>query len=136
MNAANSLTFGLMVISCIFGRALVNATSIKFALIFGGLGYSVSAAGLYTNVTYGTEWLVLFGAACCRLCAGIFWMAEGAIILSYPERDRQGRCVSYWLMYRVMGQLLGGIINLALNAKTSEQGSISPHTYLVLCRFA
>lgn len=32
------------------------------------------AAGLYTNNRFGTEWLVLFGAACCGITAGVFWM--------------------------------------------------------------
>ncbi|EPQ28045.1 uncharacterized protein PFL1_04372 [Pseudozyma flocculosa PF-1] len=131
VNAANSLTFGLMVLTAAFTSALVNVTSIKFALIFGTMGYAPYAAGLYLNSKTGAQWLVIFGAACCGVSAGVFWSAEGAIILAYPERRRQARYISYWLMFRVLGQLLGGIINLSLNANNSEAGSISLDTYLV-----
>lgn len=130
VNAANSSTFCLMVVTCFFTSTLVNYTSIKFVLIVGTMGYSVYAASLYTNVKYGNEWFVVLGACLCG-SAGFFWSSEGAIVLSYPERNKQGVYLSYWLMYRVGGQLLGGIINLALNASNNEEGSISPNTYLV-----
>lgn len=65
------------------------------------------------------------------ISAGVFWSAEGSIILAYPERNKQARYISYWLMFRVLGQLLGGIINLSLNYNNNEAGSISTNTYLV-----
>lgn len=34
-------------------------------------------------------------------------------------------------MFRVLGQLVGGAINLGLNAKSNEQGSLSVNTYVV-----
>lgn len=39
------------------------------------------AASLYTNNRYGTEWFVYLGAAACGITAGIFWAAEGAIMI-------------------------------------------------------
>jgi hypothetical protein len=42
----------------------------------------VYAASLYTNNRYGTEWFVYLGAAACGITAGIFWAAEGAIMIS------------------------------------------------------
>lgn len=71
------------------------------------------------------------GAALCGISAGFFWSTEGAIALSYPERNKQGVYLSYWLMFRVGGQLLGGIINLGLNADRSQEGSVGTNTYLV-----
>ncbi|KAK0533272.1 hypothetical protein OC834_002305 [Tilletia horrida] len=131
VNAANSLTFCLMVVTSALTSTLIRWTSVRFALMFGTSGYCIYAAGLYLNKKSGVEWLVYLGAATCGISAGTFWSTEGAIGLGYPSRESTGRWVSYWLAWRVLGQIIGGIINLALNANTSGAGSVSTNTYLV-----
>jgi MFS family permease len=130
VNGANALTFCLMVVSCFFSPILVRRVGIKWALIFGTMGYAPYAAGLYTNNRFGTEWFVLFGAALCGISAGVFWMAEAAIALSYPEPYNQGRFLGFWLSFRVGGQVLGGAINLGLNADNNKAGKVSYNVYL------
>jgi MFS family permease len=130
VNGANALTFSLMVVSCFFSPILVRRVGIKWALIFGTMGYAPYAAGLYTNNRFGTEWFVLFGAALCGISAGVFWMAEAAIALSYPEPYNQGRFLGFWLSFRVGGQVLGGAINLGLNANNNKAGKVSYNVYL------
>ena len=130
VNGANALTFCLMVVSCFFSPILVRRVGIKWALIFGTMGYAPYAAGLYTNNRFGTEWFVLFGAALCGISAGVFWMAEAAIALSYPEPYNQGRFLGFWLSFRVGGQVLGGAINLGLNASNNKAGKVSYNVYL------
>ncbi|KAL1622722.1 hypothetical protein SLS54_004741 [Diplodia seriata] len=131
VNTANALTFCLMVVTCIFSSVVVRRIGIKWTLIAGTLGYAPYAAGLYTNNRFGTEWFVLFGAALCGLSAGIFWMSEAAIALSYPEPYNQGRFLGLWLSFRLGGQILGGAINLGINANRNEAGSVSYAVYLV-----
>ncbi|CAG8977206.1 hypothetical protein HYALB_00006743 [Hymenoscyphus albidus] len=126
VNTANALTFCLMVVSCYFSPTLVRMIGIKYALLFGTLGYAPYAAGLYTNNRFGTEWFVLFGAACCGISAGVFWMAEAAIALAYPEPENQGKFLGFWLSFRVVG----GAINLGLNAKANKAGKVSYNVYL------
>ncbi|QDS73432.1 hypothetical protein FKW77_008558 [Venturia effusa] len=130
VNAANALTFCLMVLSCLFSSVIVKKIGIKWALVFGTIGYAPYAAGLYTNNRFGTEWFVLFGAALCGISAGVFWMAEAAIALSYPEPYNQGRFLGYWLSFRIGGQIVGGAINLGLNAKDNKAGKVSYSVYL------
>jgi MFS family permease len=130
VNGANALTFCLMVVSCFFSPILVKAIGIKWSLIFGTMGYAPFAAGLYTNNRFGTEWFVLFGAALCGISAGVFWMAEAAIALSYPEPYNQGKFLGFWLSFRVGGQVLGGAINLGLNATNNQAGKVSYNVYL------
>ncbi|KAL8792050.1 MAG: hypothetical protein Q9195_005391 [Heterodermia aff. obscurata] len=101
------------------------------ALIFGTLGYAPFAAGLYTNNRFGTEWLTLFGAALCGISAGVFWMAEAAIAIAYPEPWNKGKALGYWLTYRLGGQILGGAINLGLNADRNEAGKVSYTVFLI-----
>ncbi|CDO74704.1 hypothetical protein BN946_scf184847.g12 [Trametes cinnabarina] len=131
VNAANALTFCLMVLSCFFSSALVKWIGIKAVLIIGTMGYAPYAAGLYTNNRFGTQWLVLVGAALCGLSAGLFWMAEAAIALAYPEPHNQGKFLGFWLTFRVCGQLIGGAVNLGLNAKAGEAGKVSYTVYIV-----
>ncbi|KID91869.1 DUF895 domain membrane protein, partial [Metarhizium majus ARSEF 297] len=131
VNTANALTFCLMVVSCWVSSALVHYIGIKGALIFGTLGYAPYAAGLYTNNRFGTEWLVILGAALCGLSAGVFWMAEAAIAIAYPEPWNQGKALGYWLTYRLAGQILGGAINLGLNADRDEAGKVSYTVFLI-----
>ncbi|KAF2786374.1 hypothetical protein K505DRAFT_380321 [Melanomma pulvis-pyrius CBS 109.77] len=131
INAANALTFCLMVVSCFFGSIMVRYIGIKGALIFGTIGYAPFAAGLYTNNRFGTEWFVLFGAALCGISAGVFWMAEAAIAIAYPEPWNKGKALGYWLTYRLAGQILGGAINLGLNADRDQAGKVSYTVFLV-----
>ena len=131
VNAANALTFCLMVVSCFFSSVLVRFIGIKWALVFGTIGYAPYAAGLYTNNRFGNEWLVLLGAALCGISAGVFWMAEAAIALSYPEPYNQGKFLGFWLSFRVGGQILGGAINLGINAHNAEAGKVSYVVYLI-----
>ncbi|KAK3720437.1 hypothetical protein LTR37_003850 [Vermiconidia calcicola] len=120
-----------MVLTCALASVFVKYLGIKWTLILGAARYAPFAAGLYCNNRFQSAWAVLFGAACCGLGAGIFWMAEAAIALSYPEPHNQGRFLGLWLSFRVAGQILGGAINLALNAKRDEQGAVSYTVYLV-----
>lgn len=131
VNAANALTFGLMVVSCFFSSVVVRLIGIKWTLIVGTMGYAPYAAGLYTNNRFGDEWLVILGAALCGLSAGIFWMAEAAIALAYPEPYNQGRFLGFWLSFRVGGQILGGAISLGINARRATSGSVSYAVYLI-----
>jgi MFS family permease len=131
VNAANALTFCLMVVSCYFSSVMVRYIGIKGALIFGTIGYAPYAAGLYTNNRYGIEWLTLLGAALCGISAGVFWMAEAAIAIAYPEPWNRGKALGYWLTYRLSGQILGGAINLGLNVDRNEAGKVSYTVFLV-----
>ncbi|KAK9778672.1 putative Major facilitator superfamily transporter [Seiridium cardinale] len=131
VNAANALTFCLMVVSCYFSSVIVHYIGIKGALIVGTIGYAPYAAGLYTNNRYGVEWFTLLGAALCGISAGIFWMAEAAIAIGYPEPWNRGKALGYWLTYRLTGQILGGAINLGINANRNEAGKVSYTVYLV-----
>ena len=94
------------------------------------IGYAPYAAGLYTNNRFGDEWLVLLGAALCGISAGIFWMAEAAIAIAYPEPWNRGKALGYWLTYRLFGQIIGGAINLGINVKNDQAGKVSYAVYL------
>ncbi|KAL2753083.1 hypothetical protein ACRALDRAFT_1058753 [Sodiomyces alcalophilus JCM 7366] len=129
--AGNALLFSIMTVTCLTGSLATNRFGVKPTLIFGATGYAVYSASLYTNNRYGTEWIIYLGSAACGITAGLFWAAEGAIILSYPEPENHGKYLAYWLCYRNSGAILGGAINLAFNAQGSETGKLDWRTYIV-----
>lgn len=83
------------------------------------------------NSRYGTEWLVLFGAALCGISAGVFWMAEAAIAIAYPEPWNKGKALGYWLTYRLSGQIIGGAVNIGLNVNENRAGKVSYTVYIL-----
>ncbi|GKT42920.1 UNC93-like protein [Colletotrichum spaethianum] len=100
---------------------------------------AIYSASLYTNNRYGTEWFVYVGSAACGITAGVFWAAEGAIMISYPEDHKRGRYLAYWLAYRNVrapkinseerytnkmqgGSIVGGAINLAFKKVQRQDG--------------
>jgi MFS family permease len=58
-------------------------------------------------------------------------MAETAIAIGYPEPYNRGKVMGYWLTYRLGGQILGGAINLGLNASNDHAGKVSYTVYLI-----
>jgi len=56
---------------------------------------------------------------------------QGAIVLSYPEHSKRGRYLAIWLAFKNSGQILGGSINLGLNATRSTGGKVSYTTLLI-----
>ncbi|KAI1391608.1 MFS general substrate transporter [Hypoxylon trugodes] len=131
VNTGNALTFCLMIISCWLTSSIVRYIGINGALFVGTIGYAPYSAGLYLNNRYGVEWLVIVGAAFCGISAGIFWAAEAAIAIAYPEPHNRGRMVAYWLTWTRVGQILGGAVNLGLNVDRNQAGKVSYTVYIV-----
>ncbi|KAJ0122331.1 hypothetical protein J7T55_002844 [Diaporthe amygdali] len=129
--AGNAILFATMTFACLTGSIVANRFGLKAALIFGTTGYVLYSAALYANNRYGTVWFIYLGSAACGLSAGIFWSAEGSIMLSYPEPEKRGRYLSYWLAYRNSGSILGGAINLAFNYAGRTTGKLDWRTYIV-----
>ncbi|KAH8657863.1 major facilitator superfamily domain-containing protein [Xylariales sp. PMI_506] len=129
--AGNAILFAIMTFTCLAGSMMVNRFGYRIALIFGTAGYVIYSASLYTNNRYGVVWFIYLGSAACGLSAGIFWATEGAIMLSYPEPEKRGRYLAYWLSYRNSGSILGGIINLAFNYQGKSTGKLDWRTYIV-----
>ncbi|KZF19549.1 MFS general substrate transporter [Xylona heveae TC161] len=132
VNAANVITFAIMVFFAPISAVLGNRLNIKWVLVFGTIGYVPYSAALYCNSVYGTEWFLLFGAATCGFSAAALWVSEAAIAVGYPELKNRGFYISIWLALNKIGQIIATSIQLALNIHADQKGSISPNTYLVL----
>lgn len=130
VNAGNSIVFSLMGLGCVFAPLLINWLGVKNTLLAGTLGWSVYTAALYQNNKFGTEWFVILGAVICGISAGLYWAAEGAIVLSYPEQHKRGRYLAVWLFFKNSGTILAGAINLGTNIHRSTGGKVNYKTLL------
>ncbi|KAK2782567.1 hypothetical protein FQN53_009700 [Emmonsiellopsis sp. PD_33] len=132
VNAANVITFVIMVFGGPITAVIANRFSLKWVLVFGTLGYVPYSAALYCNSVFGTQWFLLFGAATCGLSGAAFWTSESAIAVGYPEAAKRGFYISLWTALNKLGSIIASSIQLALNMDNDRQGSISPNTFLVL----
>ncbi|KAL4967074.1 major facilitator superfamily domain-containing protein [Aspergillus stella-maris] len=131
VSAANALLYGLFAVVCIAAGAINNRIGLRYGLAIGAIGYPIYGAGLYTNNYSPTTWFMLFGSALCGISAGFFWAAEAAIIIGYPSPKDRAFYLAIWQTAKAAGPIVGGAINLGLNAQDSGQGSVSASTYIV-----
>lgn len=131
VNAANSVIFCLQFAVCIFGSSLISWIGLRWALVAGMVGFPVYAAGLYCHVKYQNNWFIMLACVIDGVLSGVFWLTEGAIVLAYPEKNKRGKYLAYWLGFRIIGQMIGGSVSLGVNADRSEKGAISVNTYLI-----
>lgn len=136
VNAANVITYVIMVIFCPVFSILGNRFSLKWILVFGTVGYLPYFAALYCNSVYGTQWFLIFGAVTCGFSAAALWTSEAAIAVGYPEENRRGLYISIWMAIGLVGTLIGSSIQLALNIHNSQKGSLSTNSYLAMIGLA
>ncbi|VUC25185.1 unnamed protein product [Clonostachys rosea] len=132
VNAANVITFVIMVVLAPFASIVGNLIGMKWIVVFGCIGYVFYSASLYVNSVYGTQWFLLLGAALCGLSATALWPGEAAIAVGYPEVRKRGRCVAIWMAIGKLGSIIAASIQLSLNSDKDKTGAISPKTYIVL----
>ena len=131
VSAANALVYGLFSVVCVAAGAINNRIGLKYGLALGAIGYPLYGAGLYTNNQNSNTWFLLFGSAFCGISAGFFWAAEAAIIIGYPSPGDRAFFLAVWQTAKASGPIVGGAINLGLNAQRKTLGSVSSATYIV-----
>ncbi|KAL5356652.1 major facilitator superfamily domain-containing protein [Aspergillus floccosus] len=131
VNAANSVIFCLQVLVCIFGSVLIANIGLNWAFVLGMVGFPIYASSVYCNIKDNNTWYIMLACVINGASSGIFWLTEGAIVLSYPEKSRRGKYIAYWLASRIVGQMIGGAVTLGVNAGNRQHGHISVQTYLV-----
>ncbi|OCF32473.1 hypothetical protein I316_05900 [Kwoniella heveanensis BCC8398] len=131
VSAANAILYALFAVFCVAAGAINNRIGLKWGLALGAIGYPLYGAGLYTNNKTATTWFMIFGSVCCGISAGFFWSAEAAVIIGYPSPKDRGFYLAVWQTAKAAGPIVGGAINLGLNANRSTAGSVGSATYIV-----
>lgn len=130
-NAATSINFGLMGIVCLLGGPIVNVLGTKWSLAIGTIGDPLFAAAVYQNTRYGTQWFLIFASIFRGACSGLFWAAEGFVIIGYPREQWRGRSITTWVLFKELGSIVAASINLGLSANDNKSGHVGYAVYYV-----
>ncbi|CAO3633178.1 unnamed protein product [Cunninghamella blakesleeana] len=128
IDTSNSLLYACFCISGFLSGSLVNKFGIKPCLTIGSLGYALYSASLWVYDVKQVSGFVIASGAILGLCAGVFWAAQGAIMMSYPDESNKGKFIAiFWALFNV-GGILGSVISLGMNL-SNDTGGVSTATY-------
>lgn len=130
-NAATSASYVAVFIVSILGGPLASRIGIRNLLILGAMTFPINASSYYVNLKYKIQWYLVLGRTIYGFGFGAWYVAEAAIILSYPEEGRRGSYLAIWVMSRNLGQLVGGSINLSRNIHNAKAGAVATSTFLI-----
>ncbi|KAF9432990.1 hypothetical protein BGZ76_010025 [Entomortierella beljakovae] len=104
----------------------------RLCVIFGGITFVLYAGSMLLtkdddNSIYPPLAGILLG-----LGAGLIWVTQGAMMMSYPTEDNKGKYIStFWAIFN-LGAVLGSVLPLALNsAPGMDPDDVSSTTYIV-----
>ena len=107
----NTALYATFAVFGFFGGTIVNRLGVKYAMAFGGIGYSVYvSAYLCFNHTANYGYIV-FAGFYLGICAGILWSAQGVIMMSYPPEGAKGRYIAwFWVIFN-LGGVIGALVS-------------------------
>ncbi|OBZ90441.1 hypothetical protein A0J61_01514 [Choanephora cucurbitarum] len=128
IDSANGALYGCFAIVGFFSGTFTNTVGVKYTLTLGSIGYAIYSAALWVYDRKQVSGFVIAAGVILGCCAGLFWSAQGAIMMSYPEEKNKGKYVAvFWGLFN-LGGILGSVIALALNLE-NEAGGVSTGTY-------
>ncbi|ORY02727.1 MFS general substrate transporter [Basidiobolus meristosporus CBS 931.73] len=115
----------------VFGGAIHNILGSRWTMVCGGLTYALYSGSLVYYSNTHKPAFVIIASAILGIGAGMFWTAQGTIMMSYPSEDQKGRAVGiFWIIFN-LGSVLGSFIPFGLNFH-STLDHVSTATYYVL----
>ncbi|KAL1650261.1 hypothetical protein SLS58_001072 [Diplodia intermedia] len=120
-NKANVALNSTFAVVGFFAGTIANTLGVKFALAFGGIGYSIYVAS-FLNFSHNQNFgFSIFAGAFLGVCAGLLWCAQGAVMMSYPPEASKGRYISWFWMIFNLGAVIGSLLSLANHIRLTSQ---------------
>ncbi|KAI8887849.1 MFS general substrate transporter [Backusella circina FSU 941] len=127
-DSANAALYGCFAIVGFFAGTFTNTIGVKYTLTVGSIGYALYSAAMWVYDRKQISGFVIAAGSILGCCAGVFWSAQGSIMMSYPEEKDKGKYVAiFWALFN-FGGILGSVIALGLNLE-NEAGGVSTATY-------
>ncbi|KAI7872453.1 major facilitator superfamily domain-containing protein [Spinellus fusiger] len=128
-DAANGVLYGCFFIVGFFAGSVTNTLGTKSTLTIGSVGYALYASAFWIYDAKKIASIVVIAGAVLGCCAGLFWSAQGAIMMSYPEEKNKGKYVAiFWTLFN-LGGIIGSVIALVLNLEQGASSGVSAGTY-------
>jgi len=128
-NNANTALYATFAVFGYFGGLFFNLFGNRMLMGFGGATYCFYAICQYVaGVDPKLDWLAILSGAVLGFGAGLFWTAQGAMMMAYATSEKKGTYISiFWVIFN-LGGVFGGILSFGLNFNT-QQGQASPASY-------
>ncbi|ORY31999.1 major facilitator superfamily domain-containing protein [Naematelia encephala] len=99
-------------------------------ILLGGWTYALYTGSLLNyNRTHNGAFVIASGAIL-GIGAAFLWIAQGAIMLSYPLPHQKGRSIAlFWVIFN-LGGAIGSFISLGINFHRTKSGTVSDATYV------
>lgn len=129
-NNANTALYTTFAVFGVLGGGIYNVLGPRLTLAAGCSTYVLYAGSFLYYNHYKHQAFAIVAGAILGVGAGLLWAGEGAIMTSYPPRDRKGTYISlFWSIFN-MGGVIGGLIPFALNYSRNEAASVNDGTYI------
>ncbi|KAG0253535.1 hypothetical protein BGZ95_006286, partial [Linnemannia exigua] len=105
----------------------------RLCVAFGGLTFVLYAGAMYLAKDNDGSLYPPIAGILLGLGAGCIWVAQGAMMMSYPTEDNKGRYIaSFWAIFN-LGAVLGSALPLSMILATEgpDQDDVQPETYIV-----
>lgn len=110
-NNANVALYSTFAVVGFFAGIATNKLGIRITLSLGGLGYTLYSSSLFCYKHTANSGFLIFAGLQLGLCAGLFWTAQGMVMLSYPTEKSKGKYIAWtWIIYN-MGAVVGSIVS-------------------------
>lgn len=110
-NNANVALYSTFAIVGFFAGIATNKLGIRATLSLGGFGYTLYSSSLLCYKHTGNSGFLIFAGLQLGLCAGLFWVAQGMVMLSYPIEESKGKYIAWsWMIYN-MGAVIGSVVS-------------------------
>ncbi|TFK71740.1 hypothetical protein BDN72DRAFT_837319 [Pluteus cervinus] len=127
---ANAAVYGTFAGGAFFAGTVNNVLGPRITLLLGSFGYSLYIASfLALNIHPGAKNFVIAAGAILGLCAGLFWTAQGSLMLAYPTESQKGKFIGlFWAIFN-LGAVVGASVSLGENFH-SKSNSVGNGTYI------
>ncbi|ESZ98865.1 hypothetical protein SBOR_0723 [Sclerotinia borealis F-4128] len=131
-NESNIALYACFSIVGFFAGFIVNIVGLKSSLFVGGISYVVYAGSFLAYKHIENRGFLIFGGAFLGACAGPFWAAQGAMLISYPSHEQKGRSISwFWAIYNT-GAAIGSLVTLCQELQIGASNVASDSTYITI----
>lgn len=128
-NTANATLYAFFAVFGYFGGPIFNLLGSRLLVFIGGLCYALYAAGMYIagNVD-GAGWVAILVGAILGIGAGLFWTAQGAMMMAYATSYNKGAYIGwFWIIFN-LGGLVGGLLTFGINYHNDKEAA-NPASY-------
>ncbi|QPG74648.1 hypothetical protein FOA43_001980 [Brettanomyces nanus] len=128
-NKANIALYSTFASVGFFSGTIVNLIGVRYALAFGGSGYSIYIASFLCYKHTQNQGFIIFAGAWLGITAATLWAATSTCNLAYPVEDKKGTYMFiFWSIFN-LGGVIGSLIPLGQNMHNSSS-TVTDGTYV------